>query len=218
MKRILLLSIVCVFLLPKAILAAEKAQLARLHYNGGGDWYNDQDIIPNMTEYLNKYLKTDFSPTEADVKLTDSNLFDYPFIFATGHGNVVLTDAEISNLQDYLNRGGFIYFDDDYGMDKSFRQLVKQIFPAKEMVELPANHPLFHCYFDFAGGIPKIHKHDDQRPQAFAIFNEIGRIVLLYTFETNITDGWSDAHEDPPAIREQALEMGVNLFYYLMTN
>ncbi|HPR18805.1 MAG TPA: DUF4159 domain-containing protein [Candidatus Cloacimonadota bacterium] len=218
MKRILLLSIVCVFLLPKAILAAEKAQLARLHYNGGGDWYNDQDIIPNISEYLNKELKTDFSPTEADVKLTDSNLFDYPFIFATGHGNVVLTDAEISNLQDYLNRGGFIYFDDDYGMDKSFRQLVKQIFPAKEMVELPANHPLFHCYFDFAGGIPKIHKHDDQRPQAFAIFNEIGRIVLLYTFETNITDGWSDAHEDPPAIREQALEMGVNLFYYLMTN
>ena len=117
-----------------------------------------------------------------------------------------------------MKRGGFIYFDDDYGMDKSFRQLVKQIFPAKEMVELPVNHPLFHCYFDFTNGIPKIHKHDDQRPQAFAIFNEIGRIVLLYTFETNITDGWSDAHEDPPAIREQALEMGVNLFYYLMTN
>ncbi len=206
------------FVLNAPLLTAEKAQLARLHYGGGGDWYNDPDIIPNITEYLNRTLKTDFSNIEAAVKLTDSNVYDFPFIFMTGHGNIHFSDREIEILREYLARGGFLYVDDDYGLDESFRKEVKKIFPGRDMVELPANHELFHCFFSFPEGIPKIHKHDDLRPQAFAIYNDEGRIVLLYTYETNISDGWSDAHDDPPEIREQALRLGANLFYYLMTN
>ncbi|MCF7794617.1 MAG: DUF4159 domain-containing protein [Candidatus Cloacimonetes bacterium] len=200
------------------VFAVEKAQLARLHYSGGGDWYNDQDIIPNLTEYLNKTLNTDFSNLEAAVKLTDSNIYDYPFLFATGHGNIKFNEKEVASLQEYLTRGGFLYVDDDYGMDKSFRAEVKKLFPNRELVELPANHELFNCFFNFESGIPKIHKHDDKRPQAFAVFDDNGRMLLLYTYETNISDGWSKAHDDPPEIREKAFQMGANLFYYLLTN
>ncbi|MDO9577442.1 MAG: DUF4159 domain-containing protein [Candidatus Cloacimonadales bacterium] len=198
--------------------AAEKPQLARLHYSGGGDWYNDQDIIPNITEYLNETIHTDFSNVEADVKPTDSELFDYPFAFVTGHGNITFNEKETANLREYMLRGGFLYVDDDYGLDKYFRPEIRKIFPEKELVELPANHPIFHCYFDFVNGLPKTHKHDDKRPQAFAVFDDNGKILLLYTYESNISDGWSNAHDDPAEIREQALKMAVNLFYYLMTN
>lgn len=199
-----------------SLCAADKPQLARLHYSGGGDWYNDQDIIPNLTEFLNDNLHTLFSNVEAVVKPSDSKLFDYPFIFVTGHGNIVFSEKDAANLREYMKRGGFVYVDDDYGLDKSFRQEIKKIFPDNELLELPANHLLFSCYFQFPQGIPKIHKHDDKRPQAFAVFDDKGRIMLLYTYETNISDGWSNAHDDPPEIRRQALEMGANLFYYIM--
>jgi len=197
--------------------AAEKPQLARLHYSGGGDWYNDQDIIPNLAEYLNKTLHTDFSTVEIAVKPNDSELFDYPFIFVTGHGNISFDEKEAARLRDYMLRGGFLYVDDDYGLDKYFRKEIKKIFPEKELVELPADHSIFHCYYSFPGGLPKTHKHDDKRPQAFAIFDDAGRILLLYTVESNISDGWSNAHDDPTEIREDALKMGANIFYYLMT-
>lgn len=205
------------FVLTAPLLSAEKAKLARLHYGGGGDWYNDQDIVPNIADFLDKTLNSNFSQLEAVVNLTDSKLYDYPFIFATGHGNISFSEKEINNLREYLARGGFLYVDDDYGMDESFRREVKKIFPDRDLIELPADHQLFHSYYNFPQGIPKIHKHDDKRPQAFAIFDEIGRMQLLYTYETNITDGWSNAHDDPPEIREKALKMGINLFYYLMT-
>ena len=218
MKRIYGYFLIALVLCYTAVLTAEKAQLARLHYTGGGDWYNDQDIIPNLTEFLNKTLQTDFSSLEAPVKLTDSNLYDFPFLFATGHGNIKLNDKEIENLRNYLARGGFLYVDDDYGLDESFRKEIKKIFPEKELLELPANHAIFHCFYEFNDGIPKIHKHDDKRPQAFAIFDDNGRMLLLYTYETNISDGWSNVHDDPQEIRDQAFRMGANLFYYLMTN
>jgi len=197
--------------------AADKPLLARLHYSGGGDWYNDQDIIPNLAEYLNKTLNTDFALIEVSVKPSESKLFDYPFIFATGHGNISFTNKEASNLRDFLDRGGFLLVDDDYGLDESFRKEFKKIFPEKELVELPASHLLFNCYFKFPSGIPKTHKHDDKRPQAFAVFDDAGRLQLLYLYESNITDGWSNAHEDPVDIREEALKMGANIFYYLLT-
>ena len=197
--------------------AYEKPALARLHYSGGGDWYNDQDIIPNIAEFLNETLNTDFALIEESVKPSESKLFDYPFIFATGHGNISFNEKEASNLRNYMDRGGFLLVDDDYGLDKSFRKEVKKIFPEKNLVELPASHPLFHCYFDFPNGIPKTHKHDDKRPQAFAIFDKIGRLQMLYLYESNITDGWSEAHDDPPKIRQEALKMGANIIYYLMT-
>ncbi len=196
---------------------AEKPQLARLHYDGGGDWYNDSDTIPNIAEYLNETINTDFSLTQAIIRSADVNIFDYPFLFMTGHGNVRFNEKEAEHLRDYLLRGGFLYADDDYGMDTSFRHEIKKIFPEKELVELPGNHEIFHSYFEFPEGLPKIHKHDDKRPQAFAIFADDGRLMVLYTYESNISDGWSNAHDDPPQIREKAFRFGANMFHYLMT-
>ncbi len=193
-------------------------QLARLHYKGGGDWYNDQDTIPNIAEYLNKTLNTKFSRIQAIVSPDDPKLFDYPFIYMTGLGTVNFNNKETENIRTYLDRGGFLYVDDDYGLNKTFQHEIKKIFPEKDLVELPASHEIFHCYFDFPKGLPKIHKHEDERPQAFGIFDENGRLMLLYTFESNITDGWSNAHDDPENIKEQAFRFGANLFYYIMTN
>ena len=193
-----------------------KDQIARLHYDGGGDWYNDQDMIPNVVEVLNQELSTDFALEEAVVMPGESRLFDYPFVIMTGHGNISFTEKEAQNLRTWLMRGGFLYADDDYGMDESFRREIKKVFPEKELVELPADHEIFHVYYKLAG-IPKIHKHDDKRPRIYAIYDDSGRIMVIYTYETNITDGWSEAHNDPQNIRQQSFQMGVNIFYYILT-
>lgn len=200
-----------------ALSASEKPKLVRLHYDGGGDWYNDPDALPNLVKFLNKNINTDFSVEQAIVKPSETKLFEFPFVFMTGHGNIRFSDKERQNLRKYLMRGGFIFVDDDYGMDESFRQEIAQIFPEKDLIEIPKNHEIFNCFYNFKDGIPKTHKHDDHRPQAFAIFDENGRILLLYTYESNISDGWSNAHDDPSEIKEQALRMGANIFYYLMT-
>ncbi|MCK4956259.1 MAG: DUF4159 domain-containing protein [Candidatus Cloacimonetes bacterium] len=196
---------------------AANNQIARLHYNGGGDWYNDQDAIPNLCQFLNKHLNTDFIIEESIVKPSDSKIFDYPFIFATGHGKISFNEKEITNLREYFARGGFLYVDDDYGLDDSFREEIKKVFPNKKLVELPINHQIFSSYFKFNKGLPKIHKHDNKRPQAFAIFDNKGRMLVLYTYESNISDGWSDAHNNSPKIRESALKMGANIIHYLIT-
>ncbi|MDP8219849.1 MAG: DUF4159 domain-containing protein [Candidatus Stygibacter frigidus] len=193
-----------------------KDQIARLHFDGGGDWYNDPDMIPNIAEVLNRELHTDFATEEADVAPGESKLFDYPFAIMTGHGNITFSENDAQNLRSWLLRGGTLYADDDYGMDESFRREIKKVFPEKELIELPSEHDIFHCFYDF-NGTPKIHKHDDKRPETFAIYNESGRIMVLYTYETNISDGWSNAHDDPPNIRKKAFQMGVNIFYYILT-
>ena len=216
MKKILVLIIVLIFSTLHALEAGH--QLARLHYKGGGDWYNDQDTIPNIAEYLNRTLNTKFSKIQATVTPDDPKLFDYPFIYMTGHGTVNFNNKEAENIRTYLDRGGFLYVDDDYGLNKTFQHEIKKIFPEKDLIELPASHNIFHCYFDFPKGLPKIHKHEDKRPQAFGIFDENGRLMLLYTYESNISDGWSNAHDDPENIKEQAFRFGANMFYYIMTN
>jgi len=216
MKKILIIIIVLFISILNAI--EGEHQLARLHYKGGGDWYNDQDTIPNIAEYLNRTLNTKFSKIQAIVSPDDSKLFDFPFVFMTGHGTVNFNNKEAENIRTYLDRGGFIYVDDDYGLNKSFQHEIKKIFPEKDLIELPASHEIFHCYFNFPNGLPKIHKHDDKRPQAFGIFDENGRLMLLYTYESNISDGWSNVHDDPVNIKEQAFQFGANLFYYIMTN
>ena len=216
MKKILLIIIVFVFSILNAF--ENEYQIARLHYQGGGDWYNDQDTIPNIAEYLNNTLNTKFSRIQAIVSPDDPKLFEYPFIFMTGHGTVNFNNKEAENIRTYLERGGFLYVDDDYGLNKTFQHEINKIFPDKDLVELPASHELFHCYFDFPNGLPKIHKHDDKRPQAFGIFDVDGRLMLLYTYESNISDGWSNVHDDPENLRELAFQFGVNLFYYIMTN
>ncbi|MCK5050992.1 MAG: DUF4159 domain-containing protein [Candidatus Cloacimonetes bacterium] len=216
MKKILIIIIVLVLSILNSL--ESEYQIARLHYQGGGDWYNDQDTIPNIAEYLNNTLNTKFSRIQAIVSPDDPKLFEYPFIFMTGHGTVNFSNKEAENIRTYLDRGGFLYVDDDYGLDKTFQHEINKIFPDKDLVELPASHELFHCYFDFPNGLPKIHKHDDKRPQAFGIFDVDGRLMLLYTYESNISDGWSNVHDDPENLRELAFQFGVNLFYYIMTN
>jgi len=213
--------IICLFLslaVNWAILEAEnRPQLARLHYSGGGDWYNDPDTLPNLVEFINESLNVEFTKPQAIVRPSDNDIFDYPFIYMTGHGNISFSDQEIRQIRKYLLRGGFLYVDDDYGMDEAFRREIKKVFPDREMIELPADYRLFSCFYLFPQGIPKIHEHDGKPPQAFGIFDDYGRMMVLYTYETNVSDGWTDAHDNPPDVRQEAFEMGANIIYYIMT-
>ncbi len=196
-----------------------RSGFARMQYDGGGDWYNDPEVLPNLARYVNSVLNTNFPIDQSVVKASEPKLYDFPFIYVTGHGNIRWSDREIQNLRQWMLRGGFLYADDDYGMDASFRREIKRVFPEYELVELSADHRLFSCFYDFSQGLPKIHKHDDQPPQAFAIFDENGRMMVLYTYETNISDGWADpsTHNNPPEIRATALMFGTNIVYYLLT-
>ncbi len=205
-------------------LAQENARLsqftiARLHYGGGGDWYNDPSIIPNMLVFLGKNAGVDVARDEVRVTINSEELFSYPFLFLTGHGRISFSPEEASRLRTYLTHGGFLYADDDYGMDEHFRREMKKVFPDKEMVELPFSHEIYHIHYDFPNGLPKIHEHDGGPPHGYGYFHE-GRLVVFYTFATNISDGWADAdvHNDPEKTREQAFRMGTNIILYAMMN
>lgn len=193
--------------------------LARLQYDGGGDWYNDPEVLPNLARYANSVLNTGFPIDQSVVKSNDAKLFEYPFVYLTGHGNIRWEDREIENLRAWMLRGGFLYADDDYGMDESFRREIKRVFPEYELLELDATFPLFTCFYDFSSGLPKIHKHDEKPPQAFGVFDDNGRLLCLYTYESNISDGWADpsTHDDPPEVRDAALRFGCNIIYYLLS-
>jgi len=214
MKRWFLL-----LLLFPQILSAQELVIARVKYGGGGDWYNDPSIIPNLSREINKRTSLKAQEEQAVVSLADEELFNYPFIFLTGHGNIKFTDREIRNLRTYLTSGGFLYADDDYGMDESFRREIKRVFPDKELVELPFDHEIYHIFYDFSNGLPKIHKHDGKPPQGFGMFHE-GRLILFYTYETNISDGWADpeVHNDPQEKREEAFKLGINIVMYALTH
>lgn len=192
---------------------------ARLQYGGGGDWYNDPEVLPNLATFVNSTLNTVFPVDQAVVKADEARLFEYPFVYLTGHGNIRWEDREIENLRNWMLRGGFLYADDDYGMDASFRREIKRIFPEYALIELDTSFPLFTSFFDFSSGLPKIHQHDEKPPQAFGIFDDRGRLMCLYTYESNISDGWADAatHKDPPELRETALRFGCNIVYYLLS-
>ena len=199
-------------------LSAQTFSIARIHYGGGGDWYSDPSSIPNLLKYLNTNTPISVNPEEARIKLTDENANQYPYLYLTGHGNIKFTDDEIISLRTILMNNGFLHADDNYGMDASFRREIKRIFPNKELVPLPYDHRLFHTYFSFPQGLPKIHEHDGKPPQALALF-EGERIILLYTYESDLGDGWENAsvHQDPWPIRESALKMGVNIIYFALT-
>ena len=196
-----------------------KTGFARLQYDGGGDWYNDPEVLPNLAKYINTTLSSGMPIDQSVVRAGDSKLYDFPFVYLTGHGNIRFTEGEVQNLRQWMLRGGFLYADDDYGMDESFRREIKRVFPEKELVELDASHPLYTSYYDFSGGIPKIHLHDEKPPQAYALFDDNGRMMLYYTYETNISDGWADpdTHNDPPELRDTALRFGLNIVHYIMT-
>ena len=194
-------------------------EIALLKYNGGGDWYANPTSLPNLIKFSNQNINTTIANKPATVEPGSPDIFSYPFVHATGHGNILFSDAEILNLRNYMMSGGFMHFDDNYGLDEYLRREIKRIFPNNNLVEIPANHPIFQKPFSFPAGLPKIHEHDGKRPQAFGIFVE-NKLVLLYTFECDLGDGWEDAdvHNDPKDVREKALKMGANIMKYVFNN
>jgi hypothetical protein len=189
-------------------------QPVRIKYNGGGDWYNDPEILPNLCNELAKRVPSvKVKPEEVVLTFEDDRIFRYPFLFITGHGNISLSQSEIENLRKYVFNGGFIYIDDDFGMDEYFRKEFKKWFPEYELKEVPLNHPIYNLYYKFPKGLPKIHEHYEGRPVALGLFIG-GRLSLLYTYNSNISDGWTDRYNDPDSLREEAFKFGINLILY----
>lgn len=194
-------------------------EVAVLKYAGGGDWYANPTSLPNLVKYCNQNIQTTLTRKVSVVDVGSAEIVNYPFVHMTGHGNVVFSPNDIQNLRNYLTSGGFLHIDDNYGMDAFIRKEIKKIFPNNNLVEIPSNHPIFQAPYSFANGLPKIHEHENNKPQAFGVFIE-GRLVLLYTFECDLGDGWEDAevHNDPIQVREKALKMGANIINYVFKN
>ncbi len=191
-------------------------RLAVVKYGGGGDWYCDPTALTNLIAFSNRETGTNIHPEYATVEVGSGEIFNYPYVHLTGHGNVVFSDSEARNLRLYLEAGGFLHIDDDYGLDLFIRREMKKVFPEKDFIELPPDHVLFRQKFPFPDGLPKIHEHDNKPPQAFGLFIE-NRMVCLYTYETDLSDGWEDigVHNNPEEVRLKALRMGANILSYV---
>jgi len=207
-----------VILLVTNIILGQEFSIARVNYGGGGDWYCDPSSIPNILNYLTKNTSIKADHDEYRIKLTTKELRGHPYLYMTGHGNIRFTDEEIIQLREYLMGGGFLHTDDNYGLNTSFRREMKRVFPDRDFVELPHDHAVFHSYFDMPNGLPKIHEHDGKPPQLFALYNE-DRIMVIYSYESDLGDGWEDeeVHNDPSELRVAALQMGVNIIYFALT-
>jgi hypothetical protein len=194
-------------------------KIAKLKYNGGGDWYSNKTSLPNLIEFCNRNLGVNLEREEDVVEVGSPELYAYPFVHMTGHGNVVFSDAEAENLRMYLVSGGFLHIDDNYGLDKFIRLEMKKVFPELDFVELPFSHPIYHQKFDFPNGLPKIHEHDGKAPQGFGIIYE-GKLICFYSYECDLGNGWEDqtVHKDPEEVRQQALRMGANILTFAFTN
>lgn len=195
-------------------------KIARVKYEGGGDWYNDRSAEVNLLRYVSEKTSIQVDPGFESVELTSDRIFNYPLLFLTGHGNVRFAEREIDYLRSYLQNGGFLYIDDDYGLDTAIRREMKRVFPAQNFKELSFKHPIYHAFFTFASGPPKTHEHDGKAPQGFGLFDNSGRLAVYYTYETNPSDGWADpeVHNDPPEKRETALQFGTNIVVYVLTH
>lgn len=198
---------------------AQKMKLGLLVYGGGGDWYANPTALKNLAFFCNQQLGTVFDSKEAQVEVGSKEIFNCPILFATGHGRIMFNDVEAQNLRTYLIGGGFLHVDDNYGLDKFIRPAMKKVFPELDFVELPFSHPIFHQKFDFANGLPKIHEHDGKAPKGYALVYQ-GRVVVFYSVETDLNDGWEDqeVHGDKEEKRQQALRMGANIVSYVFTN
>lgn len=196
-------------------LPAQKTPIGLLKYSGGGDWYANPTALPNLIQFCNQTLGTNLENDYVTVDVGSPELFNLPFVHMTGHGNVVFNDQEAENLRLYLEGGGFLHIDDNYGMDPYIRVAMKKVFPELDFVEIPFDHPLYHQKYSFPQGVPKIHEHDGNQAQGFGLFYE-GRMVCFYSYESDIGDGWEDesVHNDPPELRLKALQMGANLIQY----
>lgn len=212
------LILIPIFINPFAVFGQNQIKIAKLKYNGGGDWYANKTALPNLIRFSNKELGTNLKSEEDVVEVGSSDLFVYPYIYMTGHGNVIFSMEEATNLRNYLIGGGFLHIDDNYGFDKFIRIELKKVFPELELVELPFDHPIYHQKFDFPKGLPKIHEHDGKPSQGFGLLYE-GRLVAFYSFECDLGNGWEDQriHNDPEEKRQQALKMGANLLSYCFT-
>ena len=195
-----------------------RLKIAKLKYNGGGDWYANKTALPNLIAFCNSNLKTSLAPEEEVVEVSSPELFLYPYVYMTGHGNVVFSEEEAQNLRRYLLAGGFLHIDDNYGLDDFVRLEMKKVFPELEFVELPSDHPIYEQKYTFAQGLPKIHEHDGEPPQGLGLVHD-GRLVCFYTYESDLGNGWEDQriHNDPEEKRQQALQMGANVISYAFT-
>ncbi len=196
--------------------SAQQMKLALLVYGGGGDWYANPTALKNLALFCNQQLRTNFSPQEAQVEVGSAEIFNYPFLHMTGHGRWALNEAEAQNLRKYLESGGFLHIDDNYGLDEYVRPALKMVFPELTLTELPFSHPIYHQKFKFPNGVPKIHEHDNKPPKGYGLIWK-GRLVCFYTTETDLGDGWEDpeVHNDSPQKRTQALQMGANMIQYV---
>ncbi|RIV20651.1 DUF4159 domain-containing protein [Fibrisoma montanum] len=214
--------LICFLVVGFVSLATARAQyaykIAKLKYNGGGDWYANKTSLPNLIKFANANLRMNIFPEEDIVEPGSPDIFNYPFVHMTGHGNVVFTDAEAQNLRRYLMSGGFLHVDDNYGMDKFIRREMKKVFPELNFIELPFNHPVYQQKYKFATGLPKVHEHDGKAPQGFGLIYQ-GRLVCFYSYECDLGNGWEDqsVYNDPEPVRQQALRMGANLLQYATT-
>ena len=216
-KHVIFLAITIIMLLSLSLYAEALAPMtiARLKYGGGGDWYSNPGSLENLMQFIQEHTNMNMAKKQAVVEADSPELFHYSYLYMNGHGNVHFTEKEIQRLRYYLENGGFLHADDNYGMDPSFRREMKRIFPDKDLVELPFDHPIFHQVFDFPNGLPKIHEHDNKAPQGLGLFHE-GELVVFYTYECDLGDGWEspEVHNDPEEKRRSALEMGTNIFVY----
>jgi hypothetical protein len=214
MKRL----IAGIFVLFSFGFAPPTVKIAKLKYNGGGDWYANKTSLPNLIAFCNRQLNTNIFPEEDIVEVGSADLFNYPFVHLTGHGNIILSSQETDNLRKYLTSGGFLHADDNYGLDKFFRREMKKVFPELDFVELPFSHPIYHQKYQFDKGLPKVHEHEGKRPEGFGLIYK-GRLVCFYSYECDLGNGWEDAeiYNDPKEIREKALQMGANMLEYVFT-
>lgn len=217
-RTIIACFIVCIGLISWSFTTGQGIKIARLKYNGGGDWYANKTSLPNLIAFANKNLHTNLEENEEAVEVGSAELFNYPWVHLTGHGNIVFSKQEAENLRNYLCSGGFLHADDNYGLDKFFRREMKKVFPELDFVELPFNHPIYHQAYTFDKGLPKVHEHDGKAPQGFGLLYK-GRLVCFYSYECDLGNGWEDAevYNDPEPVRLQALRMGANILQYVFT-
>jgi hypothetical protein len=211
------ISTILLFFVVQLAFGQASFRIAKLKYNGGGDWYANKTSLPNLIRFCNATLRMNIHPEDDIVEASSPDIFNYPFVHVTGHGNVVFSDAEASNLRKYLLSGGFLHIDDNYGLDKFIRREMKKVFPELNFVELPHNHPIYKQKYVFNNGLPKVHEHDGKAPQGFGIIHE-GRLVCFYSYECDLGNGWEDqsVHNDPEETRQLALRMGANILIYAL--
>jgi hypothetical protein len=214
----ILITLILQAVLLSPVLGQASFRIAKLKYNGGGDWYANKTSLPNLIKFCNSNLKMNIDPEEEIVEIGSPELFSFPFVHMTGHGNVVFSASEAQNMREYLIGGGFLHIDDNYGMDKFVRIEIKKIFPELDLVEIPFSHPIYHQKYDFPKGLPKIHEHDNKPPKGYGLIYE-GRLICFYTYETDLGNGWEDQiiYNDPEETRQKALQMGANILSFAFT-